>query len=219
MGDPSNYKAPDTVFDPETGEDIPVEPTTATVAAPSDPSAPVLMTQAQFAEAMGAAIAKGVADGMAANAPIRKVTFGEYIRTGYNPFHPEGKAKMPKPARKFYQNGVELPLELTHDREIRLLNRITHSGRYIDRMVEVIFNTDSADESVNIRWNNAELNDRFEMKGRARDFTDMLQQIVDAQEAEDRDSARRDSGKAAGRTWGQNKQSQAAREAAEANSR
>ncbi len=215
MGNPANYKEPETVFDPETGEDIPVEPTaTASVAVPTDPSAPVMMTQAEFAAAMGQAIAKGVSDGMAANAPIRKVTFGEYIRTGYNPFHPEGKAKMPKPARKYFQNGVELPLELTHDREIALLNRITHSGRYIDRMVEVIYNTDSADESVNIRWNNAEINERFEMKGKARDFTDMLTQIVAAQELEDREQAARESGHRTGRTFGNNKVSQAAREAA-----
>jgi len=209
MGDPSKYVEP--VTDLETGEEI-VAPVAAV-----DPSASVSMTQAEFAAAMGAAIAKGVSEGMAANAPIKKMTFGEYIRTAHSPFHPDGRAAIPKAARQYYQNGVMIPLELTHDDELRLYNRITHSGRYIDRMVEVIVNTDSAEETVDIRWHNAELDQRFEMKGKARNFLDMLQQIVTAQEAEDKTQAQREEGRARSRTFGSNKTSQAAREAAVAN--
>ena len=204
MGDPSKYVEP--TIDPETGEEL---------AAPAvSPDAPVQMSQAEFAAAIGSAVAQG----MAANAGPKKVTFGEYIRTGHSVFHPDGKARIPKAARQYYQNGVAIPLELTHDREIALYNRITHSGRYLDRMVEVIVNTDSAEETVDIRWHNAELDQRFEMKGKARDFTDMLTQIVTAQEQEDKDSAKRAEGKFGNRTFGSNKQSQAAREAAAANS-
>lgn len=174
-----------------------------------DADAPVNLTQAQFAKALGDA----VAEGMAKNAAPRKMTFGEYARTGASPFHPKGGAQTPKASRVYMQNGWPMPLAQVHDDEIRLLNRITHSGRYIDRKVEVVVNDDNAEETVDIRFSN-KIEHAFELKGLARNFKDMLQQIVDAQELEDLELEERNEGKTKGRIFGSNKTSQAARAAA-----
>lgn len=181
-----------------------------TPATEANSEAPVNLTQAQFAKALGDA----VAEGMAKNQGPRKITFGEYARNGATPFHPKGQSGMPKPSRVYMQNGWPMPLAQVHDDEIRLLNRITHSGRYLERKVEVIVNTDTADESVDIRFSNT-LAHAFELKGLARNFKDMLQQIVDAQEMEDLELEERNEQKGKGRVFGSSKTSQTARNAAQ----
>jgi len=196
MGDPSKYtEATDTT-------DI------------QDPNSSVQMTQAQFAAAIGSAVAQGIA----ANKGPEKVTVGQYMRVGKNGFHPEGYGQTPKMNRLYLQNGSQIAAGTSHDDEIRLLNRITHSGRYLDRMVEVVVNNDSADESVDIRFSNT-LASAFELKGKARDFREMLKQIVDAQEMEDLEREERESTHKAGRVsvpkqFGNSKATQAAYDAA-----
>ncbi len=132
---------------------------------------------------LGQVIGNAVASGMAASAPPRRMTIGEYIRRGkINQYHPDPKVKL-KFTREYYQNGRLIEFATCFDREVELLNQITHSGRYIDRLVEVVVEQNGSEEAVDIRFSNKK-DKAFELKGKARDFTDMLQQIVAAQAEE-----------------------------------
>lgn len=126
-------------------------------------------------------IADGVAAGIEKNQPPKKVTFGRYDpRTIYHP----NKATAQTMKRDYFQNGYRLQYDNTFDREIELLNQITHSGRYLNRMVEVIV-SDEGDPSVDIRFKSRTADQRFEMMKVAKDFIDMLEQIIAAQREED----------------------------------
>jgi hypothetical protein len=168
--------------------------------------------------ALGAAIAAGIAQ----TQPARKVTIGEYVRRGaINQYHTGKKAL--KMTREYYQNGKMIYPDTCFDKEIELLNQITHSGRYIDRLVEVVVIQNGSEEAVDIRFSN-KVQFAFELKGKARDFTDILEQIVAAQKIEredmeddkadrqERAAARRS--KATSPSFGNGKATRAAREAA-----
>lgn len=129
-------------------------------------------------KAMGDAVAAGIASGTR-----RKLTFGEYLaRGGNSPFHPDPSKKL-KMNREYYNNGRLVEFSTAKDAEIELLNQITHSGRYINRLVEVIVQQNGSEEAVNIVFSNKS-QFAFELKGLARDFEDMLRQIVAAQKIE-----------------------------------
>lgn len=165
-----------------------------------------------------AAFGKAVAEGIAAN-QRPKVSYGDYIRTAKSAFHPNGKQGAPKFTRLCMQNGTPLQWDTTHDREIELLNQITHSGRYINRLVEVVVNTDNVEHTVDVRYNNKTHDQQTELKGYARNFIDMLEQIVVAQKLENEERADRLDRKATEAqtrtpTFGQSKATQAARAAA-----
>lgn len=173
------------------------------------PSAAITMSGAE----LGAAIAQGIA-----GATPRKVSFGEYARRPDPMYHPMGKAG-PQMKRAYFQNGRKLEYASTHDKEIEQLNRITHSGRYIDRLVEVVVFQDGADDTIDIRFSNATADMQIELKGHCRNFLDMLTQIVDAQEMEDLEAEERKSTSTPGRVsvpkqFGNSKATQAAYDAA-----
>jgi hypothetical protein len=133
--------------------------------------------------AFGQIIGDAVARGIATSAPPRKITIGEYVRRGaINEFHPDPKVRLSFD-RDYYQNGHQISFDTTYDREVELLNQITHSGRYINRLVEVVVVQNGTEEVVNISFSNKR-DKAFELKGHARDFTDILQQIVAAQKEE-----------------------------------
>lgn len=141
---------------------------------------------------LGDAIAAGIS-----KTTRRKVTFGEYALTGHSRFHPKPFAETPILRRQSWQNGIWMNPATLHDEEITLLNSITHSGRYMDRQVEVILRGEGASEEVDIRFPNKDINDQLMMKGYAKDFADMLRQIKLVQdeerlEKEAEDQARRD---------------------------
>lgn len=118
---------------------------------------------------------------LAAQAP-RKIGIGEYDpRT---PWHPI-KAEAHTLTRPCWQNGHLLDDEQLFNAEIDALNQITRSGRYLDRLVEVIVREEGADETVEIRFASRTADQRNAVQRLCRDFTDMLQQIVAAQQAED----------------------------------
>lgn len=145
---------------------------------------PVNFTPEMFEQMkqFAAIISAGVASGIQATAPKRKVSFGEYDpKTTCHP----SKAKASRMTREYFQNGFKAEHDTTSDTEIDLLNQITHSGRYINRLVEVLVNKDNIDEVVYINWNCKLPDQRFGVMGFARNFEDMLKQIVDAQKAED----------------------------------
>ena len=162
-----------------------------------------------FAETIGNAIAQGIAQ---AQGP-KKVTFGQYARTPHSSFNKD-RVKL---TRQSYQNGRVQQEERLTSKEISLLNRLTHSGRYLDRQVEVIVNTEGADATVDIRFNTKTPEQRLELKGLARNFEDMLQQIVVLQEAEDAEVAERELERQTAPTrrhFGESKASKEAREKA-----
>lgn len=137
---------------------------------------------ADLGKAMGDAVAAGIAAGTR-----RRLTFGEYLaRGGNSPFHPDPTKKV-KMNREYYNNGRLIEFSTTSDAEIELLNQITHSGRYINRLVEVIVQQNGSEEAINIVFSNKS-QFAFELKGYARNFEDMLRQIVAAQKIE-RDEA------------------------------
>lgn len=167
--------------------------------------------------ALGQAIGNAVAAGMAQNAPPRKVSFGEYQRRGgINQYHPDPKVKL-KFDRDYFQNGHQIQFANTYDREVELLNQITHPGRYINRLVEVVIIQNGSEEAVDIRYSNKR-DKAFELKGYCRNLTDMLEQIVAAQKEEregmEDEKADRQERARARRGFGEGKATREARERA-----
>lgn len=133
--------------------------------------------------AMGESIGAAVAAGMPKAAP-RKVTFGEYQKRVHSVMHPDPNfPNGPAMTRNYWVNGDRLMQGTATDLEINLLNKITHSGRYINRLVEVMCGSDE----VRIHWNTKTPDQRFEAAQHWRNFEDMARQIVDAQVIEDRE--------------------------------
>jgi len=133
---------------------------------------------------MGAAIGEAVSTGMAKNAR-KKVSYGDYVRrphstTHTDPNYPNG----PSLTRECMVNGDRANTNVLTDREINLLNQVTHSGRYLDRLVEVIVQHNGSEEEVQIRWNCKTADQRFEM-AKYGSFATMMEQIIKAQVEED----------------------------------
>lgn len=113
------------------------------------PAAPV--AQADAMAVLGQVIGDAVAQGMAASAPRRKVSIGEYDpKTACQP----DKTKTIKLTRVCFQNGAFIHAHVLYNDEIELLNGLTHSGRYIDRLVEVVLVPNGAEDEVHINYNN-----------------------------------------------------------------
>ncbi len=132
----------------------------------------------QDAEALGKAIAEGIRAGMAAIAPRRRVTAGEYDPK--NALHPNKKLT-PRLLRTVFQNGRHLQEHQLKDEEIRLLNQIVRPGRYIDRRVEVVIQENGNDISLDIRYNDKGISQQIENKAYWIDLTQMFSKIVSEQ--------------------------------------
>jgi hypothetical protein len=129
--------------------------------------------------ALASAIAQGIA-----TSTRRKMTYGEYDQLGpRNSYHPKSKAETPTLRREAWQNGYACEESTLMDEEIRLFNRITHSGRYFNRLVEVIADQDA----VHIRYNNRTADHRFALKNHFRSLKELLEIVVAQQEAEDKE--------------------------------
>jgi len=147
---------------------------TPTVAVP----VPAGMTQEQMMAMFGAFMAQmtaGITTGMQEARGPRKVAMGQYDPK--TPFHPN-KKKASRLTRPVFQNNTRLAESQLFDREIDLLNQIVRSGRYINRLIEVVVTADGAEEIVYISYKNKTIDDRMEHKGAYRDLSDMLRQIV-----------------------------------------
>ncbi len=160
---------------------------------------------------LGTVIGDAVAAGMTRN-QRRKVTIGEYIA--------RLKAGRPEMTRRFYVNNVEmLPGDLRiSNEEITLLNKINRTGRYINRLVEVVLGSEGSEEVVHFRFNNRKPDHQFALMGAGvRDFATMLQTIVEAQvlenAAEEADRDERAS-RGRGRSFGMKRATVAAEAAA-----
>lgn len=130
---------------------------------------------------LGKAIGDAVAAGIAATTR-RKVTAGEYAARPDNPFNP----RRVRLKRESYQNGIRMQSTSLTVKEIQLLNQITHSGRYINRLVAVLVSeNEGAEEEVDIRWNNKTRDQQMNFKGEVRSFEELLEKVVAAQKEED----------------------------------
>ena len=147
-------------------------------------------------EELGQTIGDAVALGIG-KTTRRKVTFGEYQLTGHSPFHPKPIAETPTLRRRCWQNGIWMVPTTLFDREIVLLNQITHSGRYVNRLVEVILRNEGADEEIDVRFPNKGIDDQLMMKGYAKNFVDMLEQIAVAQTEDRAEKEEQEAGKKA----------------------
>jgi hypothetical protein len=134
-----------------------------------------LMTM--FTEAM-----RAQTDALVAAQGQKKIGIGEYDpKTFVQPV----KALAHKLTRQCWQNGFLMDPDQLDNVTIDALNQITRSGRYLDRLVEVIVREDGADETVELRYANRSSDQRNAIKGVAKSIGDMLTQIVAAQQAED----------------------------------
>jgi hypothetical protein len=158
---------------------------------PTDPATPLDLSQPatlsdliQLLSANNAGgneqLVKAFSEAMKLNAPRRKVSIAEYDPK--TPWHPD-KTKALKLTRVCFQNGIQIREENIANADIALLNRIDRSGRYIDRLVEVILRDDGAEDTVEIRYKNKTPDQRNDIMRRVRSFEDMLNQIVTAQDA------------------------------------
>ena len=156
-----------------------------------------LLPQMQGGANLGQTIAQGVVEGIS-KTERKKMTFGQYLAIGgHSPFHPntpeypDGHSH-PRLLHKVFQNGAYCFEDTLHDKEIVLLNKITHSGRYCGRLVEVIVNNEgSSDEVVEIRFGNSNANIfqiygevGYNKKKHVSPFEAILESIVADQEAE-----------------------------------
>lgn len=167
------------------------------------PAAPApQLNMADFASMIGAAVSKSVAE-----ANPKKETFGHYTKR-IN----AGRSKL---TRECFQNGFRLENENLSNKAIDLLNTISHTGRYINRLVEVIVRDEGAEEAVEIRYNNKTADQRAEIRGHIRSTEEMLQMIVDAQVIEKAEYAAQGEKKTARRHFGDTKGYREAKERAE----
>jgi hypothetical protein len=109
--------------------------------------------------------------------PPRDVTVNEL--KAKTPWNPTGERRTKKYA-KFYQNGALLDHDKMTQEELDLFSQI-RPGRYHGRAWEVIRRRD---KSLDLRYRNAQLSDRMELKGIAPNLVTMLQQILTEQEAQ-----------------------------------
>lgn len=169
------------------------------------------MTPAFGMEQLATMIGSSVAQAIESQSP-KKIPYGKYEpRTPWQPT----KAGAHKLTRPCYQNGIGADEQKMTNVEIDLWNRLTHSGRYLNRLVEVAFIEDGSVTHVNLRYNNKTPDQRMLLKDEARNLTEMLTLIVAEQELEDAESADADDRKqTARRKFGDTKASREARAAA-----
>lgn len=125
------------------------------------------------------ALVKAFSEAMRQNAPRKKITMGEYDPKTY--WHPKA-SEAHTLTRVCFQCGFLInPLQISNA-EIDLLNKIDRSGRYIDRLVEVILREDGAEDVVEIRYRNKTADQRMENARHWHSLEHLLTQIVKAQE-------------------------------------
>ena len=152
---------------------------------------------------LGAVIGTAVADGIARNTR-RRISVGEYQER-----QRKGRSILRRPA---FQNDKAVDPGVLSNLETDLLNAITHSGRYVDRKVEVIVGSDGVEEIIYLRYHDAKPEHQFALANSGvRDFGSMLQMIVNAQTVErDERDREREVKEATKRAFGNNKNTRTA---------
>jgi hypothetical protein len=132
---------------------------------------------AQATQNIADQIAAGIAAGINEARP-KKITIGQF--NGATPWQSD-KRTAKKLNMTWLQNGARMPEKRMNNKEIALLNQIHRSGRYIDRLVEVIVREEGNDKLGELRYKNASIDDRMNFRSNVRNLEHMLQQIVDEQ--------------------------------------
>jgi hypothetical protein len=98
------------------------------------------------------------------------------VKTPWNPSGELRKVKLKH--KKFYQNGAEVNTDLMTDDEIALVNQLK-PGRYNKRKWEVV---KRKDKSLDVRYPNKTLQQRWQLKAEASNFSAIIQKILLEQE-------------------------------------
>lgn len=130
---------------------------------------------------LGETIGNAVAQGMSASTR-RKITIGEYLAR-------VNKGR-PSLTRICWQNDHEIRENVLSHEEINLLNQVHRSGRYIDRLVQVIIGFDAGEEVVYIRYHDKGDHKFALSSAGVRNFATMLKMILAEQAAEDAEEER-----------------------------
>jgi hypothetical protein len=137
--------------------------------------------QGSVPDNLGETIGNAVASGMSASTR-RRVTVGEYLA--------RMNAGRPSLTRICWQNDHEIRETVLSAEEINLLNQIHRSGRYVDRLVQVIIGFDAGEEVVYIRYHDKG-DHKFALTGAGvKNFATMLKMILAEQAAEDAEDER-----------------------------
>lgn len=171
-------------------EDAQAVPQPVPANAPAAPSGALVLTadmlQSIISSAVTAAlkatqsptdVVQRVVDAITQNAPRRQVSIGEYLA------RPENKRL--KMTRAYFQNGFPLYQDgnITNE-EIKLLNSITHSGRYINRIVDVVVRQNGLEQEVFINYHNKGIDQRMNNQRHWSSLTELLTKICEAQKVE-----------------------------------
>lgn len=136
-------------------------------------------------QALADAITRGIVEATSQTGPIKQISRGAYKAiTPWNPTGAKDRSRV-KFARAYWQNGALIQRWQVTDEQVQQLNQL-RPGRYLDRRVEVIErasdnNGDPA--AVEIRYDNATAEQRFENKNVFLNFGDLLRKIVAEQGA------------------------------------
>jgi len=165
-------------------------------------------------KSLGETIGKSVAEGMAKHSRP-KVSFGQYIKKVHSSTHPDPNFPDGPPLkREAWINGLRAERHQLSDTEINLLNRLSRTGRYVDRLVEVVVGQDG----VEIRYNDSTTDHRNTNNSKWRTTAEMLELIVTAMDVENAEEAAEfeEKQEKKRRHFGDNKASREARAIAEA---
>ena len=133
-------------------------------------------------EDLGSAIARGIIDANNQTGPIKQVPLPRYRGASNKNAAGLPEYLRPKMARDYSQNGNQISRWMVSDADVALLNQLK-AGRYVNRKVEVVvFPAEGGGiAQVDIRYSNASLDQRLELKNDFRTFTELLQRIVEEQ--------------------------------------
>ena len=176
------------------------------LAAQQPAAAPAIMNTEQLT-AIGSAVAAGL------NKHTRpKVSYGDYARRPHSSTHPDpAYPNGPALTRETWVNGHREEQHVLTDKEIHLFNRLSRTGRFLNRLWEVQVSADVVD----IRYNNRTVDQRNELMEFGKKQIQQLEAVVaemdelnaiDADEVEQKVEARR--------RFGNSKASREAREKA-----
>jgi hypothetical protein len=149
----------------------------------NDDAAPSLDQQQQaLARMISAGVSAGIVEATNKYGPVRQIPITQYCpKTPLNPLGlPE--SERPQLTRHCFQNGFALDQDNLNDEQRRLLNQL-RPGSYVNHLVDVIerYPEGGGKNVLDIRYNNATVEQRMELKSLHRNFTALLQAIVEEQ--------------------------------------
>lgn len=128
---------------------------------------------------IGRQIAEGISEGLREIAPPRRVKPGS---SAFDPKTPFRSHKGPRLKGTVYENGVACDEDRLTDTEIGLCNRITRSGRYLNRIVDVRVSDDAGARVVLLSFLDKSPDQRMMNKDHFRNLTELLTNVVAEQD-------------------------------------